>query len=660
MARKQTTSTQERIEKYETMVKNLEVYARRNPALYRCQVGMLAALGYVYVLVILIFALALALGMGYALISGHFSGVGIKVELFALIFCGIIFRALWVRMPPPDEGLPLDRQNAPRLFAMLDDLTSKLRAPRFHHVLLDTDFNAGVLQSPRLGILGWQRNYLILGLPLMEALSPEQFQSVLAHEIGHLSGNHSRFAGWIYRVRQTWNQLMQSLDSSSSASQIFTVFFDWYAPFFSAYSFALARADEYEADRCAAQFAGAKNTADALLSIHIAARLLSERYWPAVNELVNQQPLPPDAPISDMTRYLRQGAEPGDAALWLDDALREKTGYDDTHPALTDRLTAIGAAPNQKSAHPALPDRLAAIGGATAANAAPRALPPPVAETAAERYFGPTRQAFTDRLNRNWQQKVTPLWKMRFENARKMQQGLAELEEKALRQPLTESEALQRAEWIEEFRGSEAAIALYQEMLRQKPNDLIAGFALGRLLLEKDDAAGVALLEEAMAKEPRSVFAGCQIMYGYLMRQGRETEAETYRRRYLGHVDLTEEAKRERATFRDRDAYAPHGLNANEISALTAQLGAIAWIKEAVLVRKVVTLFAEKPCFLLGFTENTAWYQLTSDETTAARVKQLAATLRFPQELHILALHKNKGLNKKIRPLSGAIIYRKH
>ena len=657
MARKKTTSTQERIEEYENMVKNLEAFARRSPALYRFQVGALAALGYFYALAILLVALAVALGVGYALLSGHLSAMGVKVELFALIFCGIIFRALWVRMAPPDEGLALDRQNSPRLFAMLDDLTSKLRAPKFHHVLLDTDFNAGVMQVPRLGILGWQRNYLVLGLPLMEALSPEQFQSVLAHEIGHLSGSHSRFAGWIYRVRQTWNQLMQSLDAGSSASQIFTVFFDWYAPFFSAYSFALARANEYEADRCAAQVAGAKNMADALVSVHIAGRLLSERYWPAVNELVNQQPLPPDASIADMTQYLRRGAAPDDAALWLDEALRQKTDYDDTHPALSDRLTALGALPNVKSVHPSLPDRLAAIAGET--ETAPRMAPAPVTETAAERYFGPTRQAFTERLSRNWQQKVTPVWKARFENARKMQQGLAELEEKALRQPLTDAEALQRVEWIEEFRGSEAAILAYEERLRQKPDDLIASFAMGRLLLENNDANGIALLEHAMAKEPGSVFAGCQIMYGYLMRQGRETDAETYRRRYLGHVDLTQEAKRERSTFLDRDAYAPHGLSAAEVSALTAQFSAYAWIKEVVLVRKVVTLFPEKPCFLLGFLEDSSWYQLTSDEATAAHIKQLASAIQFPQELHILALAKHKGLNKKIRLQPSAVIYRK-
>lgn len=45
---------------------------------------------------------------------------------------------------------------------------------------------------------GMMKNYLIIGLPLMQSLSTEQLTSVLAHEFGHLSKNHARAANWIY------------------------------------------------------------------------------------------------------------------------------------------------------------------------------------------------------------------------------------------------------------------------------------------------------------------------------------------------------------------------------------------------------------------------------------------------------------------------------
>ncbi|MEG4802819.1 M48 family metallopeptidase [Microcoleus sp. ARI1-B5] len=134
---------------------------------------------------------------------------------------------------------------------MVDELTTKLQAPRFHNILLNREFNAAVVQVPRLGIFGWQKNYLLLGLPLMQSLSLEQFKAVRAHEVGHLSRNHSRFAGWIYRIRKTWLQIYERLHQSEQhgASILFNSFLEWYWPSFNAYSFILARMDEYEADR---------------------------------------------------------------------------------------------------------------------------------------------------------------------------------------------------------------------------------------------------------------------------------------------------------------------------------------------------------------------------------------------------------------------------
>ena len=131
---------------------------------------------------------------------------------------------------------------APKLFELIDEVCSQVDGPRLHNVLLTEDFNAGIVQTPRLGPFGWQRNHLLIGLPLLQALSPAEFRAVLGHEYGHLSGNHGRFSGWIYRVRQTWTQLLTTLhEQRRHFSFIFEWFLDWYAPFFNAYSFVLAR-----------------------------------------------------------------------------------------------------------------------------------------------------------------------------------------------------------------------------------------------------------------------------------------------------------------------------------------------------------------------------------------------------------------------------------
>src|SRR5439155_1953007 len=122
----------------------------------------------------------------------------------------VIIRSLWVRIPRP-EGISICEDQAPNLFETADRLSRQLRAPRPHDVILDGSFNAGVAQIPRFGVLGWSRNYLTVGLPLLDALTPEQFKAVLAHEFGHLAGAHGRFRAWIYRLRTSWAQLLENL-----------------------------------------------------------------------------------------------------------------------------------------------------------------------------------------------------------------------------------------------------------------------------------------------------------------------------------------------------------------------------------------------------------------------------------------------------------------
>ena len=103
---------------------------------------------------------------------------------------------------------------------------------RFDHVLLTEEFNAAVVQIPRLGILGWNRNYLIIGLPLMKALTRKQLAAVLAHELGHLAGGHARLGNWIYRLRLGWMRLARRLEDSESVGKlVFRPFFARYADF---------------------------------------------------------------------------------------------------------------------------------------------------------------------------------------------------------------------------------------------------------------------------------------------------------------------------------------------------------------------------------------------------------------------------------------------
>jgi Zn-dependent protease with chaperone function len=333
---------------FETLVTNLERYAQQKPVSYTIRVGLLAALGYVYIFFVLGVILRVLISIiHFILYTNVINTVTLKLAVAMIIplfvIARVILRSLWVSFPKP-QGLKIHRQDAPKLFDMVDELTTKLKAPRFHHILLTEEFNAAVVQIPRLGLLGWQQNYLLLGLPLMQGLSSAQFSSVLAHELGHLSGNHSRFAGWIYRIQKTYSQIFQRLQENENqiGYWIMEFFFKWYTPFFSAYSFVLRRMNEYEADQCAMQLLGAKNTAEALINFQIKSKLLNNFFWQNIYKQAHESTEPPTNVYTEMSKVLLTSSKQEDSGRFLQECLAERTDFHDTHPSLRDRLKALG------------------------------------------------------------------------------------------------------------------------------------------------------------------------------------------------------------------------------------------------------------------------------------------------------------------------------
>ncbi len=200
------------------LVQRAERDAAERPRSYTVKLALLALLGYIVIFSVL--ALLLSLTAGLAIAAFFSTGLLLlllKTKLIIAVVASIwiLLRALWVKFTPP-EGRILKRSDYPELFAEIDSLSQQLDALKIHEVILDDNLNAAVVQHPRLGILGWHKNYLILGYQLLLILSPEQMRAVISHEFGHLSGNHSRFNGWIYRIRQSWMRVMASFEQSHS------------------------------------------------------------------------------------------------------------------------------------------------------------------------------------------------------------------------------------------------------------------------------------------------------------------------------------------------------------------------------------------------------------------------------------------------------------
>ena len=610
-------------QEFNTLIQKLEKYARVNPSGYNLRVALLAGLGFGYIFFV------------FALLCTIFWFLGLKEISFFLVLA--IAQLLYAGYATP-KGVKLTRQEVPKLFALIDELTTALKTPKFHHILLDSQLNAGVLQVPRLGLLfvGWQQNYLILGLPLMQSLSPEQFRAIVAHELGHLSGNHSRFSGWIYQLRHTWFNLVERFESNGQGgSLLFSKFFNWYEPFFRAYSFVLARNNEYEADRCAAELAGTNNAAQALVNLEIKSHYLQERFWQNFYKQAIDKPEPPDDTIRKMVQELAQPISDSDAKIWLDWGLTEKTNHEDTHPCLRDRLTAFGYLP---------------IGYDFP-------VPPTVQPTAAEYFLGDSLVNLAQILDVKWQQEVAPFWQLIYQKNQKKLKNFQTLTAKAENNNLTIESTWKYAQLTAEFQGNKAAIPIYQEVLTQQPQHIATNFNLGQILLEEQDLRGIKYIETAMQIYPELVVPGCKLIYAFFQRQGKLNEAKVYQERLEQNFDDNQQARKERREISDRNQFIPHNLPEVEIKQIVEQISNYPQIKEAYLAQKTVTYLPENPVYVLAIIRRFLSSDPNKYQTDAEFIDLLLDDLNFSGEvLGIVINQHNSHLREFLRKVP-ALIY---
>jgi Zn-dependent protease with chaperone function len=627
------TMTVEQQEKFETLVRQLETYARYHPANYRIRVGLLAVLGYAYIIFVFLLLLGLIWGVRQAILATSSANLTDGLNLMAILISLGLVRLFWTNTRIP-RGLTLDRHQAPELFATIDKLTAILQAPKCDRVLINDELNAGVLQKPRLGFLGWHKNYLFLGLPLMQALSPGQFRAVIAHELGHLSGNHSRFSNWIYRLRKIWFELAEQFhDRENGSFFLFKVFFDWYAPYFNAYSFVLARTNEYEADRCGVELAGVQNEAEADINLAIYSHYVYKFYWPTIYQQAEQKADPPSDAITQLLQQLKIGLSPREAIRWLSRALIEKTGCEDTHPCLSDRLTAIGY-------------DLANI-----------QTPEPAEKTAAEYYLGDLLWNFADSLDREWKQGVARGWQKSFLRAQQKRQNLAALNEKAQRQALTVEEMWKRACLTWNLQDPQKAIALFQKVLKVAPDHPLSNYQLGKILLDKNDPQGIYHLEKASATDPELVIPSCDLLSNFYQDCEQIERAFFYQQKSQEYYSLWRRSQQERDRLSLESSLLPHQLPETEVRQLSEQLSSYPEVKKAYLISQKVTAFPQKPFYIFAIVPQIVKSVGVNQKTHQELIEYLETELNFSGSFRVIILQaSNLRLSQAIRKISGSCL----
>lgn len=477
-------------QKYEYLVRRLELEAHDNPARFRSKVLAVSGIAYLALAVVLALIIATAV-VGFQLLRDqHSAWLLFKFGLIGVGLLGLLYtvlRAFLTPLPPP-AGREVSRDEAPRLFELIERVRAKLDGPPLHRVVIDRSFNAAIAQVPRFGLLGGHRNHLIIGLPYLRAMSTREMAATLAHEYGHLAGAHGKVSAWVYRQRMTFGALMDKVrhDEGNWISALLHAGLRRFAPYFNAYTFVLSREDEYEADAAASRAAGHDANASSLCRGELLGRWFAEDYWPRVYAQASHRASPLIPPFAAMGAAFAANHPEWCTPERLEAALRQRSDLHDTHPCLRDRLDAIGCKP---------------------------ALPGPVEKSAADTLLRDFADVLAHEFDEAWWTEERAGWQAHYGRQSEYRRRAAELSARPL-DSLGPFELQELGTALAGCgRGAEARPVLECLLARADGPFPRAGLTYGRLLLDAGDERGLDHLARTAGEDER--LAGQCIRHGH-------------------------------------------------------------------------------------------------------------------------------------------------
>ncbi|GAA1406495.1 M48 family metallopeptidase [Oerskovia paurometabola] len=304
-----------------------------------------AALSVLMLVGFYVVALAMVVGLGAATVwafSEHAGPGAAKLGFLTVVVAVGLVVALWKvarAKPSPEPGVVLSPSDAPELWSTVRELADVAQTRVPDEIRLVADVNAAVSEETRLlGLVGGKR-HLYIGVPLLQAMSVAQMRSILGHELGHYSQQHTRLGAVTYRGRSAIMATVQELSGN-----LVGWFLKQYAKLYVLVSAAVSRRQELEADQISVRVAGRSTAQSALREVPLVdtAWTFYERQYIGLGWENGYAPTSADV-FGGFARILE--ARDAELASMREETPDEQHSRWDTHPAIGLRIAAMEKMP---------------------------------------------------------------------------------------------------------------------------------------------------------------------------------------------------------------------------------------------------------------------------------------------------------------------------
>lgn len=435
----------------------VEKLANKNQRTYLIIAVTAAIAGYAY----LLFSPAVVLTTFYFLhemipsvkSNQDWAPIGV-ISLIAILFIYSSVRTVQLKFSHV-KGLKLTKEMTPDLYEVISEVRSHFKRPKIKNVVITEKFECRIESVPRLGIPIASFNTLVIGLPLLQTMSPEDFK----YELSRCIGQHSKLipssALFVYKSHNLWAMYNESLGKYKKfGTSPLRLFFKTYSRVFEIIAAPAIRMEELEADLFALEYINERDVFEALKSEAISRTLLDTHYWPNVRKMVMKNPNIAIKPFSNLENAVRSETLQKNRKKWLSDAYLSKQSPGDLMPSFRQRMEYIGQA------------KMRTI--------------PVLGMNSAEKYLGDTRKNIIPIIDKLWRSTTLTHWVREYKEQRRDIGKINDLTRKAQKHILWPKDIICYACLAKKLRGYSMAGSV-NKLMKRNIHNIMPAFISSRL-----------------------------------------------------------------------------------------------------------------------------------------------------------------------------------
>ena len=241
------------------------------------------------------------------------------------------------------SGLDVAKEKFPHLFKLIEELQSEFGNPKIDRIIIRDEYEIKVLKTPRSGMPFMHTTTLIVGLPVLQTMSPLYFRALLARRIGQLSTKHTPVSTRLYFLNNIWAQFkVSSKRSKNMITKVLSYFFQLYSPLYQKMLMPLIQEEELEADSYGMDIINVDDMNECIVYDEVVGQFLKNKFWPKIYHMAKRSKTPEFTPYAQITKVVKASITDSEISETVQAALKVGIHNPAPMPSLTKRLNHLG------------------------------------------------------------------------------------------------------------------------------------------------------------------------------------------------------------------------------------------------------------------------------------------------------------------------------